>query len=130
MVKLKVFFKPTRKIDRDLAKLNFLFIFVFLNIWDFVVSRQIFNAMTLGLVMFTPAALLWFYGTFRAIALLTLISIFEFVVMVVFVIEGFELGGAANTLKSVFWLPYLLMAAINWGVGLRIYTAYKQLKSK
>lgn len=114
----------------NLPKINLLFIFVFLNIWDFVISREILNAMVLGIVMFSPAAFLWYVGTFRAIALLTLISIFEFTVMLVFILQGFELGGLDTTIKSIFWLPYLLMAGVNGFWGLAIYSEYRERRQK
>jgi len=48
------------------------------------------------------------------------------VVMLVFVAEGFELGGVATTLKSIFWLPYLLMAGANGFWGLKIYSEHRE----
>src|SRR3989344_8341069 len=91
------------KFEKNLVKINLLFIFVFLNLWDFAISREFFNGMVLGLVMFGPTAFLWLVGTMRATVLVTLISIFEFAMILIFVLEGFELGGTATTLKSVFW---------------------------
>lgn len=114
----------------NLPKINLFFIFIFLNIWDFVISREILNAMVLGLVMFAPAAFLWYVGTLRAIVLLTMISIFEFTVMLVFILQGFELGGLDTTIKSIFWLPYLLMAGVNGFWGLKIYSEVKERKIK
>lgn len=110
---------------KNLYKINLLFIFIFLNIWDFLISRDILNGMILGFFMFAPAAFLWYLGTIRAIALLTLLSIFEFTVMLVFLLQGFELGGLETTLKSVFWLPYLLMAGVNGYRGLAFYSKLK-----
>ena len=118
------------RLEKNLTKINLLFIFIFLNIWDFVISRELFNAMILGVVMFAPAALLWFVGSIRAIALLTLISIFEFTMIVVFTLEGFELGGLDTTLKSIFWAPYLIIAGINGFWGLKIYSEYREKKHK
>lgn len=118
------------KVEKDLVKINILFVLVFLNIWDFVVSRQFLNAMTLGVVMFGPATFLWYIETLRSVALLTLVSLFEFVVMLVFILEGFELGGLDSTIKSVFWLPYLLMAVINGFWGLKIYSQWRESKVK
>ena len=123
---LKSTFDFSGKFEKNLTKINLFFIFIFLNIWDFVVSRELFNAMILGLVMFGPAAFLWLVGNIRAIALLTLISIFEFTVMLIFVLEGFQLGGLDTTLKSIFWLPFLLMAAVNGFWGLKIYSEAKE----
>ena len=85
--------------------------------------------MVLGMVMFGPAALLWFIGNLRAISLLTLISIFEFTVILVFVLEGYELGGAQFTQKSIFWSPYLLMAALNGFWGLKIYSEKREKRN-
>lgn len=113
---------------KNLVKINLVFIFIFLNVWDFVVNRSFFNGMTLGILMFGPPTFLWFFGTVRAAALVTLVSIFEFIMLVVFVLEGFELGGASITVKSIFWLPYLLLAAFNGLFGLKIYTQYRQQK--
>lgn len=112
------------KSGKILVNINIIFIFLFLNVWDYVISREFFNAMALGIIMFGPAILFWFIGNIRAIALLTLISIFEFTVMAVFVLEGFELGGIA--LKSVFWVPFLLMAFVNGFWGLKVYSEYKE----
>ena len=114
----------------NLPKINLLFIFIFLNIWDFVVSREILNAMVLGIIMFSPAAFLWYIGTLRAIVLLTMISIFEFTVILVFILQGFELGGLDTTIKSIFWLPYLAMAGVNGFLGLKIYSEVKERKIK
>lgn len=127
---LRWFFKFSGKFEKNLPKINLLFIFIFLNIWDFVVSREILNAMVLGIVMFSPAAFLWYIGTLRAIVLLTMISIFEFTVMLVFILQGFELGGWDTTIKSIFWLPYLLMAGVNGFWGLKIYSEVKERKIK
>lgn len=118
------------KFEKNLAKINLIFIFVFLNIWDFLVSREFFNGMVLGLLMFGPAAFLWFVATVRAAAMVTLISLFEFVVMLVFVLEGFELSGTEATLKSLFWLPYLLMAGVNGFWGLKIYSQWREKKNE
>lgn len=125
---LRSFFKFSGKFEKNLPKINLLFIFIFLNIWDFVVSREVLNAMILGLVMFGPAAFLWYIGTLRSIALLTLVSIFEFTVMTVFILEGFELGGVG--LKSVFWVPYLIMAGANGFWGLKIYSQWREVREK
>ncbi|OGD85155.1 hypothetical protein A2696_00230 [Candidatus Curtissbacteria bacterium RIFCSPHIGHO2_01_FULL_41_13] len=115
-----------RAVYKNYLKINLIFILAFLNIWDFAVSREFVNAMLIGAVMLGPATFLWVVGTLRAISMLTLISIFEFVVMLVFVAEGFELGGVATTLKSIFWLPYLLMAGANGFWGLKIYSEHRE----
>ncbi|KKR57641.1 MAG: hypothetical protein UU05_C0029G0012 [Candidatus Curtissbacteria bacterium GW2011_GWA1_40_47] len=129
-MKVIKFIKIYGRFEKNLAKINLFFIFIFLNLWDYLISREFFNGMILGLVMFGPAVFLWFVGTVRAAALVTLVSIFEFGVMTVFVLEGFELGGAATPLKSIFWLPYLLMAAVNGFWGLKIYSDYREKKVK
>ena len=117
MSKLKLLSKT-----RWILHVNLLFVLVFLNIWDFVTSKEIFNAMALGIFLFGIPALLWFICSFRAAMLNTLISIFEFTILLVFVLESFELGGAmTGASKSLFWLPYLLLAAFNAFWGLRIY---------
>ena len=123
---LKSLLKFSNRMDKNLVKVNLVFIFIFLNIWDFAVSRGFLNGMILGIVMFAPAAFLWFVGTFRAIALVTLISIFEFMMILVFVLQGFELGGASSTLKSVYWIPFLAMAGVNMYWGLKMYFEIKE----
>ena len=127
---LRSLFKFSGKFEKNLVKVNLIFIFLFLNIWDFVTSREFINAMVLGMVMFSPAAFLWYVGTLRAIALLTLISIFEFTVMLIFILQGFELGGLDSTIKSIFWLPYLAMAGLNGFWGLKIYSENKESLKK
>ncbi len=117
-----------KNLPKNLLKANLVFIFIFLNIWDFIISRELFNAMSIGILMFGPAAFLWLVATVRAAALITLISIFEFTMIAVFVVEGFELGGAATTLKSIFWTPFLFMAGVNTFWGLKIYSDYREKK--
>lgn len=115
---------------KKFVKINFLFILIFLNIWDFLLTGAFFNAMVMGLVLFGPVAALWFWGVFRAVVVLTLVSILEFTLMAIFLVEGLELGGLASTLKSLFWLPYLVMAGLNGFWGLSIYYKYRESKSK
>ena len=129
MKNLKDFLKVGKKVEKRLFFLNLLFIFVFLNIWDFAVNQAFFNGMIIGVVMFAPVVFLWFLSRFRATVLLTLLSIFEFVVMLVFVLEGFELGGSLSV-KSVFWLPFLILSGVNMVVGLNIYSKIKYRKDK
>ncbi len=129
MKNLKDFLKVGKKVEKRLFFLNLLFIFVFLNIWDFAVNRAFFNGMIIGVIMFSPVVFLWFLSRFRATVLLTLLSIFEFVVMLVFVLEGFELGGSLSV-KSVFWLPFLILSGVNMVVGLNIYSKIKYRKDK
>ena len=130
MAKLQSFIKLSGNIEQNLAKINLLFIFIFLNIWDFAIGRQFLNAMIIGLLMFGLPAFLWIIGTVRAAAAVTLVSILEFMMLAVFVAEGFELGGAATTLKSIFWIPYIVLASINAFWGLKIYSEYREKKVK
>jgi len=113
--------KTIKNLIKNKAKFNLLFVLVFLNIWDFVVNRDFFNGMVMGIVMFGPAAFFWLIGTVRAAAVVTLISLFEFTVLSVFIIDGLSAG-----LKSIFWLPYLVMAGLNLFWGLKIYTNYRK----
>ncbi len=130
MSRFKITFKFSDKIDKKLTQVNLLFIFIFLNVWDFAINRLFFNAMLLGIFLFGPSAFLWFVGTLRAVALIVLISIFEFMVLLIFIAEGFELGGTSSTLKSLFWLPYLVMAAVNGFWALKIYSKTKENQQK
>lgn len=130
MVKsLKSLFKFSGKFEKNLTKVNLIFIVIFLNIWDFLISKELFNAMIIGTVMFAPAAILWHIGKFRMVVLVTLISIIQFVVMAVLVFEGVELSGGRVTAKSIFWLPYLAMAGVNGFWGLKIYSEKKEKKN-
>ena len=125
---IKQFFKLTKDRERNYVKVNLLFIFVFLNIWDFAVNRSFFNGMILGVFIFGPATFLWFVNTVRATAFITLISILEFVTIAIFLAEGFELGGISVTPKTIFWLPYLVAAGVNGFWGLKIYSNYREKK--
>lgn len=111
---------------KNYFKLNLLFIFIFLNAWDFAINRSFFNGMILGIFMLGPICFLWLLKRFRAVVLITLISIFEFMVMLIFVWEGFELNGFSAGVKFVFWLPFLLAAGINAFWGLKIYSEAKK----
>lgn len=113
-----------------ILKTNLIFIFIFLNVWEFILSRELFNGMIFGLLMFGPVAFLWFMKTLRASMLATFVSIFEVTILSVFVIEGFEFGGALAAVKSVYWLPYLAMATVNMVVGLKIYADFKEKRTK
>lgn len=115
---------------RNLALLNAVFIFIFLNIWDYLLSRDILNAMITGIFMFGPSMVLWFIAKIKGEILITLISIFEFVVMLVFVLEGFQLAGVANTTKAIFWVPFLLMAGVNSFWGLKFYSEHREKLEK
>ena len=114
-----------QKLTMRMMRINLVFIFIFLNIWDFAINRNFFNGMVIGLGMFAPATFFWYLGKFRAVVLLTLISIFEFMMMLIFVLEGFELAGSAISLKSSFWVPYMMMAGLNSYFGLKIYSQVK-----
>src|SRR3989304_7783334 len=115
---------------KNLFKLNLIFVFIFLNIWDFLVNRDFFNGMILGILMFAPAIFLWLIGTVRASALITLISTLEFLVLAVFLFQGMELSGFKSFLETSFWLPYLIVAGINGFCGLKIYSEYRVEKEK
>lgn len=126
MPNIKSFLKLNKNREKNYIKINLLFIFVFLVIWDFANNKQFLNAMTLGAAIFGPITFLWFVGAFRAIALIVLVSIFQFMVLLVFIAEGFELAGFESTLKSIFWVPYLIMAGVNGYWGLKIYSEMKE----
>lgn len=101
---------------------NLVFIFLFLNVWDYALNRTFLNGMFLGLFMFAPAVVLWFLNRFKGVVLLTIISIFEFMGMLVFVWEGFELSGIGYSSKSIYWIPFMLVAGLNAFWGLAIYS--------
>src|SRR3990167_11082130 len=128
MKRLKSILNWSKKREKNYVKINLLFIFIFLNIWDFAVNRAFFNGMILGIIIFGPAVFLWFVSTVRATAFVTLISILEFVVIAIFLAEGFELGGISVTPKTIFWLPYLVAAGVNGFWGLKIYSNYREKK--
>ena len=119
-----------RIMTKNLFKLNFIFVFIFLNIWDYAVNRDFFNGMILGILMFSPAFFLWFIGTVRAAALITLISTLEFLVLSVFLFQGLELSGFKSFMETSFWFPYLVVAGINGFFGLKIYSEYREQKEK
>jgi len=119
-----------RIMTKNLFKLNLIFVFVFLNIWDYAVNRDFFNGMILGILMFSPAIFLWLVGTVRASALITLISTLEFLVLAVFLFQGLELSGFKSFLETSFWLPYLVVAGVNGFFGLKIYSEYREQKEK
>ena len=128
MKRLKSILNWSKKREKNYVKINLLFIFIFLNIWDFAVNRAFFNGMILGIIIFGPAVFLWFVSTVRATAFVTLISILEFVVIAIFLAEGFELGGLSVTSKTIFWFPYLVAAGANCFWGLKIYSQIKEEK--
>ncbi|MBI3342266.1 hypothetical protein HY024_04040 [Candidatus Curtissbacteria bacterium] len=107
-------------------KLNIIFVVVFLNVWDYLTSGELINGMVLGFFMFGIPMVLWLIKDFRAAMANTFLSIMEFATLLVFMVQSFEIGGAANgAYKSLFWLPYLLLAGFNAYVGLRIYSKNK-----
>lgn len=126
MKRIKTRISLAKTTNQNLIKLNLIFVFIFLNVWDWVIDRKLFNAMAIGVVLFGPATFLWLIGNIRAIALITLISLIEFGAMAVFIAEGLQLGGEGTAVKSVFWLPYLIMAGINGFVGLKIYSEHRR----
>ncbi len=124
------FLKLTGNRERNYVKVNLLFIFIFLNIWDFAINRDFFNGMILGVLMFAPIVFLWIIGTVRAAALITILSILEFVVMAIFLAQAFALSGLSSTQKSIFGLPYVVAAGVNCYWGLKIYNQYRDRKIK
>lgn len=116
--------KLFKKTKIDIVRFNLIFVFIFLNIWDIIISRQLFNAMVLGVVMLAPVTILWTIKSFKASMLATLYAIFLSAVLSVFFVEGFE-PGTGWFIKISFWLPYLAVSAINAFWGLRIYSKYK-----
>lgn len=108
---------------------NLIFVFIFLNIWDFVAARQFLNGMIIGVILFSPAVFLWFVSTIRAIVVLTLLSLIEFVILLILVLEGLQFGVVGPNLRSLFLVPYLVMAALNGFWGLSIYSEYRESPS-
>lgn len=116
--------KLFKKTKIDIVRFNLIFVFIFLNIWDVIISRQLFNAMVLGVVMLAPVTILWTIKSFKASMLATMYAIFLSSVLSVFFVEGFE-PGTGWFIKISFWLPYLAVSIINAFWGLRIYSRYK-----
>ncbi len=106
---------------RKILKTNLVFILVFLVIWELLLSGELFNGMIFGLMLFGPVAFLWYLDKIRASMIATLVSVFEVTILAVFLVESIQFGGAAATVKSIYWIPYFAMAVINTIVGLRIY---------
>ena len=109
---------------QSILKFNLVFIFIFLNVWDFLISRQLFNAMVLGIIMFAPLTFLWAVKSFKVSMLATFYAILLSSTLAVFFIEGYE-AGSGWILKISFWLPYLLVAIVNAFWGLKIYSKHK-----
>jgi len=107
-------------------KANLVFIFVFLNLWDFFVNRIIFNSMIVGVFMFGLTTFLWLFGSVWAATLITLVSVLEFAVMLIFMGEGLALGGTTFSLKSAFFLPFLVWSGVNAYWGLKTYYNFKE----
>lgn len=125
-MKLGDFFKKKKE---SILRFNLIFIFIFLNIWDYAISRQLFNAMILGIVMFAPLTFLWSIKSFKISMLATLYAIFLSSTLAVFFVEGYE-AGTGWILKISFWLPYLVVAIVNAFWGLQIYSKHKAKLAK
>lgn len=104
---------------------NLVFIFVFLNIWDFALGGEIFNAMVLAIFIFGPVVVLWHINKLWSQAILTLVSSLEFLGLLVFTLEGFEISGSAISGKTIYFTPFLLMAGVNMIWGLKKYSFFK-----
>lgn len=111
---------------KDIFAANLLFIFVFLNIWDFAVSRKIFNAMPIGIIIFSVPAILWLVGKMWSIAMLTLISVVQFLIIGVLLLQGIQISGAGITTKTFFFLPFLAMTVLNMVWGLKFYGKFRR----
>lgn len=118
------------KYHKDYFAANLIFVLIFLNIWDFVAARQVLNGMLLGIFLFGPVMFLWFVSTIKSIVALTLLSLIEFVVLLIPVLEGLHFGVVGLNLRSLFWVPYLVMAGINCFWGLSIYSEYREKRIK
>ena len=118
------------KPEKFYFRANLVFIFLFLNLWDLVINKILFNGMVMGVFMFGPTAFLWLFGSIRSAAVVTLISIAEFMVMLVFVGEGVELGGTVLSFKSVFFVPFFIWAGVNGYWGLKRYYDFKEKKGR
>lgn len=118
------------KPEKFYFRANLVFILLFLNLWDLLINKILFNGMVMGVFMFGPTAFLWLFGSIRSAAVVTLISIAEFMVMLVFVGEGVELGGTALNFKSVFFAPFFVWAGVNGYWGLKRYYDFKEKKGR
>lgn len=110
------------------VRLNLLFVIVILNLWDLALNGKISDAAVLGILMFGPVMFLWHFKTIKTVAILILISLCEFVVMLIFIFQGLVLVGFESALRALFWLPYLIAAGANCFWGLKIYTKLKAAK--
>lgn len=117
------------KFHKAYLRINLAFIFIFLNIWDFVAAHQVIYGMVAGIVLFGPTAFLWFISTIRTIVAVTLLSLIEFFILLILVVEGLHFGIVGVNLRSLYWLPYLVMCALNGFWGLSIYSDYRENKS-
>ena len=118
------------KYHKDYFAANLIFVLIFLNVWDFVAARQVINGMLVGILLFGPVMFLWFVSTIRAIVALTLLSLIEFVILLIFVVESLQFGIVGLNLRSLFWVPYLLMAGLNGFWGLSIYSESRERRIK
>src|SRR3989344_7623198 len=115
------FFLKTKK-PKDIFVVNLLFVIVFLNAWDILISHKIFNSMAIGIFLFSAPAILWLAAKIWSIALLTLISFVQFIMISVLLLQGIEVSGVGITSKTIFFTPFLLMNALNMIWGLKFYT--------
>lgn len=125
MMKFLKFKKP-----KDIFVVNLLFVFVFLNVWDLVISHKIFNSMAIGVFLFSVPAFLWLVSKIWSVALLTLISFVQFVIIAVLLLQGIEVSGFGITSKTVFFTPFLLMNALNMIWGLKFYYGKSGVKTR
>lgn len=120
MMKFLKFKKP-----KDIFVVNLLFVLIFLNVWDLVISHKIFNSMAIGIFLFSAPALLWLVSKIWSIALLTLISFVQLVMISVLLLQGIEVSGLGITSKTIFFTPFLAMNGLNMVWGLKFYTNFK-----
>jgi len=123
-VKYLKFKKP-----KDIVIVNVLFVIVFLNAWDIAISHKIFNSMAIGIFLFSPPAILWLVSKIWSIALLTLISFVQFIMISVLLLQGIEVSGIGITSKTIFFTPFLVMNILNMVWGLKFYTNFKTRKA-
>ncbi len=118
------------KSPKEIFVLNLLFVFIFLNVWDLLISHKIFNAMAMGMFIFAPSLILWIFGKTWSVALVTLVSLIQFIILGVLILQGMQISGTDITLKTVFFAPFLLMAGVNMILGLSIYTKKVEAKTR
>lgn len=125
MIKLLKIKKP-----KNIFVVNLLFVFVFLNAWDLAISHKIFNSMAIGVFLFSAPAVLWLVSKRWSIALLTLISFVQFVMILVLLLQGIEVSGFGITSKTIFFMPFLLMNVLNMVWGLKFYYGKVGVKTR